>query len=70
VANAGERISRVRITTPLNFLKSNGVRDNEDHDFVIMDDFIYASPKAIPEPGTLVLGLLGLAVCWRSRKRA
>lgn len=70
VASAGERIGSVRITTPANFLVSNGKRDNEDIDFVIMDDFIYASTRKIPEPGTLALGLLGLAVGWRSRRRA
>lgn len=71
VANAGERIGRVRITTPSNFLVSNGVRDNEQHDFVIMDDFLYATPAAVPEPETWAMVLAGLAVIrWRRRKRA
>lgn len=71
VANAGERIGRVRITTPLNFLVSNGVRDNEDHDFVVMDDFLYATPSAVPEPEVWAMILAGLAIVrWRSRKRA
>ena len=71
VATAGERISRVRITTPLNFLVSNGVRNNEDHDFVIMDDFLYATPAAVPEPEVWAMLLAGLAIIrWRSRKRA
>ena len=71
VANAGERIAKVTITTPDNFLLSNGVRSNEIHDFVIMDDFIYATPAAIPEPGIWAMVLLGLGVVgWRTRKRA
>lgn len=69
VANAGERIARVTITTPNNFLLSNGVRSNELNDFVIMDDFIYATP--VPEPEIWAMVLLGLGmVGWRSRKRA
>lgn len=69
VANAGERISRVRITTPNNFLVSNGVRANETVDFVVMDDFLYATPTAIPEPGSSVAVGFGLLVCWLRRRR-
>ena len=36
VANAGEQISRVRITTPLNFLVSNGVRNNEYRAYLLI----------------------------------
>lgn len=69
VADAGERIGRVRITTPDNFLISNGVRDNERTDFVVMDDFLYATPGVVPTPGSLGLTLLGLAaLAWRQRK--
>lgn len=68
VADAGERIGRVRITTPNNFLISNGVRDNEQIDFVVMDDFIYATPGVLPLPGSLGLSLIGLALLgWRQR---
>ena len=70
VANAGEKISRVRLTMPENFLMSNGVRNNELVDFVVMDDFLYATPSAVPEPGIWAMTLLGLALIgWRSRKR-
>lgn len=71
VADAGERIGRVRITTPNNFLISNGLRDNEQTDFVVMDDFIYATPRALPAPGSLGLTLLGLAAlaCRQGKKR-
>ena len=61
VATSGERISKVRITMPQNFLISNGVRNSELTDFVVMDDFLYATPAAIPEPaalGVLCTGLL------------
>ncbi len=71
VANSGERISRVRITTPDNFLLSNGFRANESTDFVVMDDFLYATPAAVPEPEIWAMVLLGLGVVgWRSRRRA
>ena len=70
VASAGERISRVRITTPDNFLTSNGVRANETIDFVVMDDFLYATPSAVPEPGPWAMALLGLgALGWKARRR-
>ena len=58
IADAGERISRVRVTSGANALVSNGVRSNENDDFVVMDDFLYATPTAAPEPGSL--SLLGL----------
>jgi hypothetical protein len=65
VANAGERISRVRITSGINTIVSNGVLGNPNDDVVVMDDFLYAQPLAtVPEPGSLVLlgvGLLGFA---------
>lgn len=71
VANAGERIAKVTITTPDNFLFGNRERANEIHDFVIMDDFIYATPAAVPEPEIWAMILLGLGIVgWRSRKRA
>ncbi len=70
VATAGEQIARVRITTPDNFLISNGVRANETHDFVVMDDFLYATPTAVPEPAAWALALLGLgALGWKARRR-
>lgn len=63
LANAGERISRVRITAGLNTIVSNGVLGNPNDDVVVMDDFIYAEPQArvaaVPEPATLALALLG-----------
>lgn len=60
VATGGERIARVRITTPDNFLIANGQRANEVTDFVVMDDFLYATPAAVPEPASAALLLLGL----------
>jgi hypothetical protein len=62
-ANAGERISRVRITSGANTLVSNGVLGDPNNDLVVMDDFLYAEPTAVPdvpEPATLTLALVGL----------
>lgn len=61
-ASAGERIGRVRITTPDNFLISNGQRLNESHDFVVMDDFLYATPSLVPEPAAWTLALVGMGL--------
>src|SRR5262249_22936906 len=45
IANAGERISRVRITSGLNTIVSDGVLGRSaNDDLVAMDDFIYAEP--------------------------
>lgn len=62
IANAGERISRVRITSGLNTIKANGTLGNPNDDVVVMDDFIYAEPisKTIPEPPTIILLSCGL----------
>lgn len=72
VAGAGERIGRVRLTSGGNTIASNGIRDNEIDDMVVMDDFLYAEPtRAVPEPSTLGLASLSL-VCglgWLRRRR-
>ena len=61
VADGGERISRVRLTSGLNTIVSNGVVGNQLSDLVVMDDFLYAEPlRAVPEPSSLVLVALGL----------
>ena len=73
VANAGELIARVRITSGANTLVSNGVLGNPNDDIVVMDDFLYAEPLAIgavPEPQSYALMLAGLGlVGWVARRR-
>lgn len=66
--NAGEQITRARITTGTAAL---GPNDNPAGgvDMVVMDDFIYAEPQAIPEPATMALLGLGLAAAASRRRR-
>jgi hypothetical protein len=71
VANAGERIGRVRLTSGLNTIVSNGVLGNPNDDVVVMDDFLFAEPVAVPEPSSFVLTGLGLVggLAWLRRRR-
>lgn len=68
VANAGELISRVRITSGVNTIPGNGLLGNPNDDVVVMDDFLYAETVATPEPGVLsVIGGGVVALARRSR---
>jgi hypothetical protein len=69
MANAGEQIGRVRITSGVNTIVSNGVLGNLNDDVVAMDDFLYSEPVAVPEPAMLSLVFLGLLGFARPRKR-
>ena len=60
VFNAGERVSRVRIVNG-NAALGAGVLDGGTTDLVVMDDFLYGEPAAIPEPATWILSLAGFA---------
>jgi len=52
VANGGERISRVRITSGGNTIVANGVQGSTNGaDLVVMDDFLYATPVAVTTGG-------------------
>ena len=76
VANSGETIARVRITSGANTIVSNGVLGNPVDDIVVMDDFLYAEPgAAVPEPETYAmllagLGLMGYVARRRKQKAA
>jgi len=66
-----EQITRVRITSGNTDL-GLGLADSATIDAVAMDDFIFAEPRAIPAPGTLVLlaaGLLGTVLAAGARFR-
>jgi hypothetical protein len=58
----GGSIGRVRITSGVNTIVSNGVLGNPLDDVVVMDDFLYAEPaaRAISEPSGLALSVMGL----------
>lgn len=68
IGNAGEQISRVRITSGNTAIGPNFENPNvETVDVVAMDDFIYSEP--VPEPrvfGMVVAGIVMMA--WRRRK--
>ena len=71
VANACERISRVRITSGQNTIVSNGRLGNPNDDVVVMDDFLYAEPvqlQRVPEPPTFALLFLGLLAVFNRRR--
>jgi hypothetical protein len=70
LANAGERIARVRITTGNRPLGPNDF-PGDFQDVVTMDDFIYSEPLAIPEPSAMVLCLMAVAAAsaWIDRRR-
>lgn len=64
--DAGEQVGRVRIQTG-NVALGPTATDGEA-DVVAMDDFLYAEPTVVPEPGTFALLGLGLAGLCASRR--
>jgi len=63
--NAGEQVGRVRITSGNQVLAPG----NTLTDLVVMDDFIFAEPRSVPEPVTLLLMLVPLVALIAIRAR-
>ena len=66
VDGATARIARIVITTGNTNL---GGVDSGLLDVVVMDDFIYGEPAAVPEPSTLLLSGLGLLAAARIKRK-
>ena len=65
--NAGEKVSRVRITSGNAAL---GPNDNPiGTDVAVMDDFLYAEPQGVPESSSLMLLAAGLGLIGLIRRR-
>lgn len=63
-------VSSVRITNGNAALQPGGL-DGGANDRVVMDDFIYGEPRAVPEPGTwtmLLAGFAAVALTFRRRR--
>ncbi|HEY3394224.1 MAG TPA: PEP-CTERM sorting domain-containing protein [Lacipirellulaceae bacterium] len=68
VGDAGEQIARVRITTGNSALGPND--DGNLTDVVVMDDFFYSEPTAVPEPtSTVLVGFAALSVAGLGKLR-
>ena len=68
IFDAGELISGVRITTGNTALGPNDGAGGAD--VVVMDDFLYGEPVAVPAPGGLALFALGAGLLLiRARRR-
>ena len=62
-------ISRVRITAG-NTALGSGVVDTLQHDVVVLDDFIFGEPGAVPEPSTWAMMLFGFgAIAFQVRRQ-
>jgi hypothetical protein len=68
IANAGEQIARVRITSGNSALGPNDT-NGDNVDVVVMDDFIYSEPLAVPEPTAAALAIISAAAALAHPRR-
>ena len=64
LVNGNEQVARVRITTGNTVLgpNDNPTDPNNPIDVVALDDFLYSEPSPVPEPSTMALCGIGVAV--------
>ncbi len=61
-------VSRVRITSG-NVALGAGINDGGANDLVVMDDFLFGEPVAVPEPSSLILTSCVAFAAWRRFRR-
>jgi len=62
-------VNRVRITSGNSALGAR-INDGGGVDVAVLDDFLYAEPQAVPEPGSLILLVTGvIAIAGQMRRR-
>ncbi len=73
ITDGPPNIARVEIKSGDNVLLGNGLVSSDLDDLVVMDDFIFGEPVAVPEPSSIALlsfGLVAVVVGYRMHRQA